>query len=132
MRDIKLTIGGRELLFGRAGFMEHIQDAIGKDPYQWMQELADKKTHKTAGSNGEERVTDYSTKDVAVFAYAALNLSIDMKGEDNTTFEKVRQWCRTCSYDDLKKITEAAVACLLPEEVNREITEGEGLTQAVN
>lgn len=128
MQDVKLTIRGKELLFGRSGFFEHIKDATKEDPLEWWDKAF------TTPENGNPKEIKFTPEHVVVFAYAGLNTFLDVEEKENIGLEKVKKWVRTVDTADFDKIVNAAVACLTPTEIlpAEEINTGEPQTQAVN
>ncbi len=126
--DKTLEINGRKLMFGRVGFFEHIKDATGSDPLEWMNQMFNR-FQKT--EEGKWQITSI-VDEVVVYAYAGLNLQADIAEVDNITFEKAKKWVRTLSFEECGKIVNAAVESMIMKPTNGEAQPGEGQAQPAN
>lgn len=87
---ITLTLGGepRSLDFTRNGFLEHIEDACGQDPFEWFDRFKPKE-------NGHVNKITTTMKDAAIIAYAGMNSFQDLKDLSPIPLEQVRRWMRS-------------------------------------
>lgn len=125
--DKKLELNGKTLLFGKAGFFDHIKDASGKDPLQWMNEMFERFKKTEDGKWEITAVID----EVVVYAYAGINLMNDVNDVDSLPIERVRRWVRTLSFEECGQIINAAVESMAGEKTNGE-AKGEVVTQPVS
>lgn len=125
--DKKLELNGKTLLFGRVGFFEHIKDASGKDPLEWMNEMFER---FKKGDDGKWHVTAI-VDEVAIYAYAGINLNADVNDQDSLPIERVKRWVRTLSFEECSQIINAAVESMVGEKTNGE-AKGEMTTQPVS
>ena len=107
--DKTIEVNGRTLMFGRVGFFEHIKVASEKDPLEWMNEMF---TRFTKTEDGKWQITSI-VDEVAVYAYAGINLNADVTDTDNVPIEKVKKWVRTLSFEECGKIINAAVESMV-------------------
>lgn len=112
--DKTLEINGKKLLFGRVGFFEHIKDASGKDPLEWMNEMLQRFVKTEDGKWAITSIVD----EVVVYAYAGLNLQADVAEVDNITLDKAKKWVRTLSFEECGKIINAAVESMAMSNTN--------------
>jgi hypothetical protein len=112
--DKTLEINGRKLLFGRVGFFEHIKDASGKDPLEWMNEMLHRFVKTDDGKWAITSIVD----EVVVYAYAGLNLQADVAEVDNITLDKAKKWVRTLSFEECGRIINAAVESMAMSNSN--------------
>lgn len=128
--DKVLEIQGKTLMFGRVGFFEHIKDATGDDPLEWMNKMFDR-FKKVDGEDGPKWHVTSIVDEVVVYAYAGLNLQADITEADNVTFEKVKKWVRTLSFEQCGQIVNAAVESMIMKPTNGQEA-GEQKTQPVS
>lgn len=112
--DKTIEVNGKTLMFGRVGFFEHIKDSSKMDPLEWMQEQVNRFVKTEDGKWAITSVVD----EVAVYAYAGINLNADMKDEDNVTLDKVKKWVRTLSFEECGQIINAAVESMAVSNKN--------------
>jgi hypothetical protein len=125
--DKTIEVSGKTLMFGRVGFFEHIKDASGKDPLEWMNEMF-ARFKKT--DDGKWQITSI-VDEVAVYAYAGINLNADITDTDNVGFDRVKKWVRTLSFEECGKIINAAVESMVSQNQNGQES-GELKTQPVS
>ncbi len=125
--DKTLEIAGKKLMFGRVGFFEHIKDATGGDPLEWMNQMFNR---FQKNDDGKWQITSI-VDEVVVYAYAGLNLQADIAEVDNITFEKAKKWVRTLSFEECGKIVNAAVESMIVKPTNGQES-GEPQSQPVS
>lgn len=125
--DKKLELQGKTLVFGRVGFFEHIKDASGKDPLEWMNEMFERFKKTEDGKWHVMAIVD----EVAIYAYAGINLNADLNDEEIVPLPKVKRWVRTLSFEQCSQIINAAVESMVSEKTNGE-AKGELSTQPVS
>jgi len=125
--DKTVEVSGKTLMFGRVGFFEHIKDASGKDPLEWMNEMF-ARFKKT--DDGKWQITSI-VDEVAVYAYAGINLNADITDSENVTFDRVKKWVRTLSFEECGQIINAAVESMVSQSGNGQEL-GEPKTQPVS
>lgn len=93
-KQTTLFIGGeeRKLVFGLAGFYDHMEDACGGDAFAFMR--------KFIPEEGKE-AANVSLSDSAVIFHAAINSGCDEDGKPNIEFAKVKQWVRAVEADKI-------------------------------
>lgn len=116
-------------MFGRVGFFEHIKDASGSDPLQWMNEMLSR-FRKT--DDDKWQITSV-VDEVKVYAYAGLNLHADVTDTDNISLEQAKKWVRTLSFEECGQIINAAVESMVVSTPAKNGQEsGEVITQPVS
>lgn len=105
---ITLTLGGepRSLDFTRNGFLEHIEDATGQDPFEWFDRFKPKE-------NGHVNKITTTMKDAAIIAYAGMNSFQDLKDFPPIPLEQVRRWMRSVPTKDVGKTLSALYEAVL-------------------
>lgn len=126
MRDKILEIGEKKLAFGRAGFYDHIKDATGVDPLQWLSQMFDRFKKTDEGKWEIVSVID----EVVVYAYAGLNLYADIEDLEPYELKKVRRWVRTLSFEECGSIVNAAVESMVVKTNGEPV--GEEILQPVS
>jgi len=106
-----IEIKGKKLAFGLAGFYDHVKDATGHDPLEWMNGMINRFQKNEEGKWEVVSIID----EVAVYAYAAINLQKDIDEQDNISLDKVRKWCRTLTFEECGQIINETVKSLIVE-----------------
>jgi len=126
--DKTIEVNGKTLMFGRVGFFEHIKDASGKDPLEWMNEMFSRFTKTEDNKWQITSVVD----EVAIYAYAGINLNADISDTDNVNIDRVKKWVRTLSFEECGLIINAAVESMVSKSENGQASAGELKTQPVS
>ncbi len=120
-----LEIKGKKLAFGLAGFYDHVKDATKQDPLEWMNGMIARFKKTDDGRWEIVSVID----EVSVYAYAGINLQLDIDEQDNISLEKVRKWCRTLTFEECGQIINETVKSLIVETPKEA---GEQMSQPVS
>lgn len=120
-----IEIKGKKLAFGLAGFYDHVKDATKLDPLEWMNGMINRFKKNEDGKWEIVSIID----EVAVYAYAGINLQLDIEETENVSLDKVRKWCRTLTFEECGQIINETVKSLIVE--TKEIS-GEQLSQPVS
>jgi hypothetical protein len=120
-----LEIKGKKLAFGLAGFYDHVKDASGQDPLEWMNGMINRFKKNEEGKWEVVSILD----EVAVYAYAGINLQLDIDEQENVSLDKVRKWCRTLTFEECGKIINETIKSLIVD-VPKE--SGEPVSQPVS
>lgn len=121
-----IEIKGKKLAFGLAGFYDHIAEATQEDPLQWMSKMHNRFEKREDGTFGITLVIP----EVAVYAYAGINLQLDIEDKDNISFDKVKKWCRTLTFEECGEIINETVKSLIIQTEAKE--SGESVSQPVS
>lgn len=120
-----IEINGKKLEFGLAGFYDHVKDATKQDPLEWMNGMIARFKKTDDGRWEVVSIID----EVAVYAYAGINLQLDIEDKDNVSLDKVRKWCRTLTFEQCGSIINETVKSLIVE--SKEVS-GESVSQPVS
>lgn len=110
-----LTLAGSEhtLLFGVMGYFAHIQNATGKDAFEFLNSL-DERRKDDAPTNERLKLI---TEDAPVFVYAGINSYLDSVDEKNVDKEQVFKWCRSLTAAQLGEVMAMAINAMSTDEV---------------
>src|SRR5689334_9876403 len=120
-----IEIKGKKLEFGLAGFYDHVKDASGQDPLEWMNGMMNRFQKNNEGKWEVISIID----EVAVYAYAGINLYLDIQDEPNIALDRVRKWCRTLTFEECGQIINETVKSLIVETGQKT---GEAMSQPVS
>lgn len=104
-----IEVNNRKLMFDRCGFYEHMKDVVKSDPLEWMNKMFERFKKTDEEKWGVTMVID----EVAVYAYAGINLYADVNDQDNISLDKVKKWVRTLSFSECGQIINAVVESLV-------------------
>ena len=122
-----VEINGRKLLFGLAGFYEHVRDATDKDPIKW---LTEQYTRFQKNDDGTWAVMSFMD-DVGIYAYAGINLQLDIEDKPNITLAQARKWVRTLEISQLSEILNAVTESLAIRGAETNGVSGELIAQTL-
>lgn len=122
-----LEISGKKLCFQKGGFYEHLGEASQSEPFEWLSNWL-KKFDKTEDKKFEIMS---QFKDLAILAYAGINLNADLEDQKNISLDSVKRWVRTLDFEEHGKIVTAVVEMLIAQSKINE-NAGESVSQPVS